>query len=98
MKKTITDCCALCQISGVNNATSLYELELKLGILTSEMVKNTEVGGNSGLGQTSVFVVTSPGEEVLEYNLKRTGFKKVNTFERRKGYPIGVLKMYIKNL
>jgi hypothetical protein len=99
MKKTTTACCALCQINNVNNDTTIEELEYAIDILTNQKEKNTEVGITTGNGQTSVFVIVSPGEYVLSRNLKKLGFELKHTFERRKGYPpVGELEMYIKNL
>jgi len=99
MKKTTTACCALCQINDVDNKTSLHDLNRAIQILARQKEANTEVGITTGNGQTAVFVIVSPGEFVLESNLKILGFTNIHEFERRKGYPtIGDLKMYIKNL
>ena len=97
--KTTTDCCALCQLSRISNDTPKQDIQDKLDIFKVEMEVNTEVGITHGKGQTAVFTIVSPGEWVLEKNLKELGFVKVHEFERRRGYPpIGDLKMYIKNL
>lgn len=99
MIKTTTDCCALCQLSRVNDETSKETIKNKIKKLTKEKKENKEVGYTTGNGQTAVFTIVSPGEDILESNLKELGFKKVHTFERRVGYPNnGDLKMYIKNL
>jgi hypothetical protein len=99
MRKTTTDCCALCQISRVNNETSIEYFEYALDKLKAEKEANIEVGVTTGNGQTAVFVIASPGEYLLEANLKQLGFESKHEFERRKGYPkAGDLKMYIKNL
>lgn len=99
MVKTITDCCALCQLSRVNSETTKEEIKRALEILTKQKEANAEVGVTTGNGQTAVFTIVSPGEFILESNLKELDFKKVHEFERRKGYPnFGDLKMYIKNL
>lgn len=99
MIKTVTDCCALCQLSRVNNNTPKYFIEWKINRLIEEKNNNTEVGITTGNGQTAVFTIVSPGESELEKNLLELGFKHKHSFERRKGYPNkGDLKMYIKNL
>ena len=99
MRKTTTSCCALCQISRVGNDTPIAYLERVIAQLKVEKENNTEVGVTTGNGQTAVFVIVSPGEWVLEANLKTLGFVNAHTFERRKGYPpLGDLTMYIKNL
>lgn len=98
MKKTPTACCALCQISDVNNDTKLNTLNQKILRLKKEKENNTEVGISFGNGQTAVFVIVSPGEYRLEENLQILKFEHVHTFERRVGYPPGLLKMYIRNL
>ena len=103
--KTTTDCCAMCQLSRVNNYTPIKEIEKILKELKEEKEKNIEVGITTGNGQTAVFTIISPGEDILENNLKQLGFENKHNFERRRGYNKvssknfqGDLKMYIKNL
>lgn len=99
MVKTTTDCCALCQLSRISNDTPIKAIKNKLKILTKEKLANTEVGITTGNGQTAVFTIVSPGENILEKNLINLGFELSHLFERRVGYPnTGLLKMYIKNL
>jgi hypothetical protein len=99
MTKTTTDCCALCQLSRVNNNTPVKVIEAKLAKLKIEMEANEEVGITTGNGQTAVFTIVSPGEHTLNTNLKSLGFQEVWQFPRRKGYPeTGELKLMIKNL
>lgn len=99
MEKHRTDCCALMQLSRVDNDTSLLSLSIAISKLTQEKHANKEVGFTTGNGQTAVFTIVSPGEDILADNLTKLGFKPVHTFERRVGYPpMGDLTMYIKNL
>jgi len=99
MEKHRTDCCALMQLSRVNNYTSVEDLEAAIVKLTKEKYENTEVGITTGNGQTAIFTIVSPGEDILAINLKAVGFIPVHQFERRVGYPpMGDLTMYIKNL
>ena len=99
MEKHRTDCCALAQISRVNDDTSIAELEYAIKRLTKEKHANTEVGVTTGNGQTAIFTIVSPGEDILAKNLVKVGFAPVHQFERRVGYPqTGDLTMYIKNL
>jgi len=99
MKKTTTACCALCQISDVNNATTKSDLEYAIKVLKKGMINNKEVYFTTGNGQTSVFVIASPGEDKLKETLKSIGFRVKHTFARRVGYPkTGALEMYLKNL
>jgi len=99
MIKTLTACCALCQLSGLNNETKFDDLMQELLHLSAESRnKDFKVGDDSGKGQTSVFVITTPNEKQLRKTLKAAGFKKVHSFKRRQGYPEGKLKMYITNL
>lgn len=99
MQKTTTACCALCQLNDVNDFTSLEHFKYVLDKLKTEKENNKEVGITTGNGQTAVFVIVSPGENVLESNLIKLGFENKHQFERRVGYPKeGDLKMYIKNL
>lgn len=99
MIKIRTQCCALCQLAQVGDYTPKEELEEKLEQLKEEKARNTEVGISTGNGQTAVFIIVSPGEDILEQNLLELGFENKHLFERRVGYPKeGDLKMYIKNL
>lgn len=99
IKKTTTDCCAMCQLSRVNDDTPKEDIQKVLTLLKYQKDANVEVGITTGNGQTSVFTIVSPGEKVLERNLQELGFEIKHTFERRVGYPqVGDLKMYIKNL
>lgn len=98
MVKTLTACCALCQINGVDNKTTKEQLVEQLDTLFVEKNNKNRLGTPNGEGQTSVFIIVSPGEDILESNLKSLKFKLANTFERRMGYEKGDLKMYIKNL
>lgn len=99
MRFNSTQCCALGHLCEVSNHTKLEDLQEVLEVLKRNKESNWEVGISTGRGQTAVFTIVSPGEDLLEKNLKTLGFKKVHTFERRKGYPkTGDLKMYIKNL
>jgi len=99
IKKTTTDCCAMCQISKVNNDTPIEEIKKVINYLKVQKDANVEVGITTGNGQTAVFTIVSPGENILEKNLIKLGFENKHLFERRVGYPnIGNLKMYIKNL
>ena len=99
MEKHRTDCCALMQLSKVDNDTSLGALNAAIVKLTKEKYANTEVGVTTGNGQTAIFTIVSPGEDTLAKNLVKVGFISVHKFERRVGYPkVGDLTMYIKNL
>lgn len=99
IKKTTTDCCAMCQLSRVNNDTPKEDIKNILTLLKYQKDANIEVGVTTGNGQTAVFTIVSPGEFILEKNLQELGFEQKHTFERRVGYPPdGDLKMYIKNL
>jgi len=99
MKKTITDCCALSQLSRVSNETPIKAIQAEIDIMTAQMKANTEVGITTGNGQTAIFTIVSPGEHILQRNLETLGFVNVHQFPRRVGYPkTGDLKMFIKNL
>lgn len=99
MRKIPTGCCALCQLDRVSNETPIQEIKNFLKISKLQMENNTDVGVSDGTGQTAVFTIVAPGEDILEKNLIELGFKHKHTFPRRIGYlPISDLKMYIKNL
>jgi len=98
MKKTTTACCAMAQLSDINNTTTKKELSCALKILNKQMKNNTEVGITTGNGQTAIFAIVTLGEEILENNLRYFGFEVKHIFPRRVGYLPGNLKMMIKNL
>ena len=98
MIKTSTDCCALCQLSGINDTTPIEKIKSYLDFQEEQALKNIQVGIGKTTGQTTVFTIISPGENKLEKNLKELGFIETFTFNRRIGYPKGHLKMMIKDL
>ena len=106
MRKVTTGCCAMAQLDRVNDLTPKDDIKRVLDKLSFEMRRNTEVGVTTGNGQTAVFTIVSPGENILEFNLKELGFVYTHSFPRRVGYPVirdeegdvKLLKMYIKNL
>lgn len=98
MLKFTTSCCALCQIADVGNHTSKKEIQDAIDQLTKESKQHYVPGDDSGNGQKAVFIISTPTETVLRKNLKKLGFSEIHTFERRTGYPEGMLTMHIKNL
>lgn len=99
MRKFPTRCCALAQIAEVGDDTPIESLEWAIEVLKRQKEDNKEVGVSTGNGQTAIFTIVSPGEDVLESNLISLGYTMVWEFERRKGYPkTGMNKLYIKNL
>lgn len=99
MRKIMTGCCAMAQLDRVGNNTPIGNIKFALDKMSKEMRLNTEVGTTTGNGQTAVFTIVSPGEDILESNLKSLGFEYKHSFPRRVGYAsLGDLKMYIKNL
>ena len=99
MDKVTTGCCALCQIQHVGNRTPVSDLKRAIARLKKEKLRNTEVGVSRGNGQTAVFIIACPDEDILKKNLLSLGFELKHKFERRVGYPkTGLLEMYILNL
>lgn len=98
MKKTATACCALAQLSGVDNETPMRDLIAELTKLKIEGARSFTPGDDSGKGQKCIFVVSTPAEDQLRANLEVLGFVKVHRFERRVGYPTGMLTMHVINL
>lgn len=98
MKKTNTACCALAQLSGLNNDTTKEELQKTIVKLTAERNETYIPGDSSGKGQTAIFVITTPNESKLENTLFSVGFVETTTFQRRLGYEKGNLKMFLKHL
>lgn len=99
MNKTRTKCCALAQISGLSNSTTLLDIASKLKELRHQSKFKFNVGDGSGLGQTSIFTIITPNEDELSKTLIKAGFNLCHKFNRRTGYPkTGELRMYIVNL
>jgi hypothetical protein len=98
INKYSTSCCALCQIAQLDNNTTEEAIQTEIDKLTKEMHRNKDVGISYGTGQTAVFTIISPGEDRLEAKLIKLGFQKTYDFQRRKYYPKGALKMFMKDL
>lgn len=96
MIKTNTACCALAQLSGLNNNTSKDDILKELLELKEE--RDGQYIPTIEGGQTSYFVICTPGEHQLKQNLLSLGFKEVHQFERRNGYEPGLLSMLIINI
>lgn len=94
--KEITHCCALSQISA-GNITPIEEIQSYIDKAKWQK-KFSWWKMPKGGGERAFFVIVSPGEEILENNIKKLKFKKIAEFERRVGYPeTGILKMYFIN-
>lgn len=97
--KTETDCCAMCQISRLNDDTTIEEIETALNQLRYQAKQYNKPFIQNGFGQTCVFTVTSPGEHILREKLKQIGFKEVHQFKRRISYPqTGLNRLHVINL
>lgn len=90
-----TTCCALCVLSAKNNH-SYEQLKNNIeAIKNHSNSKNFKVEDRDG-GERNIMCIVSPNEQLLEDNLKSLGFTLIATnLPRRKGYPIGQLKMYL---
>lgn len=93
--KILTHCCALSQISA-GNSTPIEEIKRLIQIAKHEKQYNW-LGKPKGFGERAFFCIISPGEEELENKLKLLQFKQISKFNRRAGYPVGILKMYFYN-
>lgn len=93
-----TQCCALCQIC-CGNKDSAEDLQQMVNNLKYEATKRNYVGTKNDFGgQRAAFVITTPDEGKLSLNLASIGFKPTFQFERRVGYPEGILTMWMINL
>ncbi len=97
MKIQTTQCCALSLIHGVNNQTSLTLLKDRIEQY-KQLREINAIGLPKGIGATCFQCVTSPGEDILESNLIKLGFKHIHTFKRRTGYAEGMNKLYVLNI
>ncbi len=91
-----TECCALIQITCGNEDTR-DSIKRVIDVLIKEADSQSFVMMPKGYGARAVFVISCPGEELLEANLKAIGFEHTRTFGRRKGYLPGVNKMWMLN-
>lgn len=97
IKKHSTNCCALCQLS-IPDEASQKEIKDAVDFLKMEAKKQDWHGTpNDAGGQRAVFVITTPTEKNLRKNLRELGFTISRVFNRRKGYPEGVLTMWMLN-
>ncbi len=97
--KYATNCCAFCQLSMSSDAT-IEEIQEALDLLKEERRSQIWYGtGTDAGGQTSTFTITTPSEKELAEKLESLGYKKVNEFDRRNGYPsTGILSMWVYNI
>lgn len=93
VKKWQLSCCALCQITA-NDHDSIKDLK-DLIERTKEEAKMQWHYSNRASGERACFVITTPDEPNLAYNLEHLGFVPLTKFNRRNGYPpIGKLTMW----
>ena len=92
IQKHQTACCALCQITASNEDSyeDLYKAIEEIKLSTREMWHPSDRRG----GETTVYVITAPGEDKLVKNLRDLGFVRTLEFPRRNGYQPGRLKMW----
>lgn len=92
IQKHQTACCALCQLTA-SNEDSLDDLKDAVDKIQAEAYFPWTPEDRSG-GERCIFVITAPGEELLENNLRHIGFDVAWSFNRRRGYPKGLLTMW----
>jgi len=78
-----TGCCALSQISRVNNTTKLAKLKVLIEQKRNEALNENADPYSYAVAQTCLFVVTTESEIPLAKKLKKLGFKEMHTFKRR---------------
>lgn len=93
IQKHQTACCALCQLTA-SNEDSYEDLIDAIGKIQESADKSWTPANRSG-GERAIFVIVAPGEDNLRNNLIKLNFKKTVQFNRRNGYPIGKLEMYM---
>lgn len=98
MKIETTGCCALIQLRATNDTTK-EEIKERMDEMLRDQNQAWYNTPNDGSGATSMFcIVTLPYEKPLKKTLKDLGFKKINTFKRRAGYPEGKNQIMILNI
>lgn len=94
IQKHQTACCALCQITA-SNKDSYEDLKTMVDKIKEDAKKSWIPSDRSG-GERAIFIIIAPGEERLKENVETLGFSEIANFDRRNGYPLGVLKMYMR--
>jgi len=85
---TQTECCALFQISGISNDSTIVDIQEAI----DEVKEDEDMHGRA------VFVITMKEEVDLVAKLKELDFKKVTTFSRKYCYEQTGLTMWLKKL
>jgi hypothetical protein len=94
IQKHQTACCALWQITA-SNEDSLEALDEVVNKIKKSADRSWTPSDRSG-GERAIFIIIAPGEEKLRENVETLGFSEIANFDRRNGYPLGVLKMYMR--
>lgn len=95
IQKHKTACCALCQLTA-SNEDSLNDLKDAVDVIKAEAKASWTPEDRNG-GERCIFVITAPEEKTLEDNLRKIGFDVAWSFNRRNGYPKGLLTMWELN-
>ncbi len=95
IQKWQLSCCALCQITAHNHDPK-HRIKAQIDKLKEE-AKEKWWTGDRASGERAAFIIVAPGEDNLEKNIQELGFTQITTFDRRNGYPPGILKMYFLN-
>lgn len=94
MRIATTPCCAMSVLAGLSNKTTKGELEDLIEKKFKEREEVVPRGERIGFGETLLLAVTTPEEEKLEEVLHNAGFINLYDFERRTGYPEGLLTLW----
>jgi hypothetical protein len=90
-----TTCCSL-MIMSVQDFHTLDDLRYAVNVIKADSNKKHWYSTDRSGGERNIMVIVSPGESELEKNLRLLGFKLLTSnMPRRKGYPKGMLKMYL---
>jgi len=90
-----TGCCAFTQLRATG-AWDEKEIDDWLAYQECEVAKRHSPDRGFGGAPTLFCMTVSPGEERLERALAERGFEHKMTLPRRKGYPPGEIKMWIR--
>lgn len=90
-----TTCCSML-IASMKNYHSYEEISYSLNRIHKRSDSHSWKPEDRSGGERNVLCMISPGEDMLEANLIKLGFKNVaDDVPRRIGYPEGTLKMYL---
>ena len=90
-----SSCCAMGLMSAKDYHT-YDDIKKCVDFLIKDSDNQNHKPSERNWGEKTIQCVISPGEENLEKSLQKVGFRLISSgLKRRKGYPVGQLKLYL---